>query len=292
MAHAFLPKCFTYLIFAAHELVTPGPEPILVTGTHAGKSDVEHVPLWPVASNRMAARVDRFDHAVIVVRDLDAAMTAYRDMGFEVAPGGKHTGRGTHNAIIRFGLDYIELLAIYDADEERAQGGDLSSFLERDGGGLLAFAVATSQIDEIAAGWSSDFAPVGAPEPMERVRPDGYRLSWRLLIPGGSPWGKPWPFVIQWDNPDAERLDRDKPGTHANGATGVARVTVAAKSIDRLLPLYASDLGLTVDSHSRDEAVLELGRAQVRLVTGDAERPVQIDLTTATGITPLRPPAV
>ncbi len=62
----------------------------------------------------MAAQADRFDHAVIAVQDLDAAMAAYRDLGFAVTPGGKHTGRGTHNAIIRFGLDYLELLAVYD----------------------------------------------------------------------------------------------------------------------------------------------------------------------------------
>ena len=52
----------------------------------------------------------RFDHLVIAVRDLDAAIARYQHLGFEVTPGGKHTGRGTYNALIRFGLDYIELI--------------------------------------------------------------------------------------------------------------------------------------------------------------------------------------
>ncbi len=56
--------------------------------------------------------ISRFDHAVIAVRNLDAAISAYRALGFEVSPGGHHTGLGTYNAIIRFGLDYIELLAL------------------------------------------------------------------------------------------------------------------------------------------------------------------------------------
>lgn len=229
---------------------------------------------------------------MIAVRDLEKAVSAYRDLGFEVSFGGKHTGRGTYNAIIRFGLDYIELLAIYDHAEEHAHGGALSSFLERTGGGLVAFAVATTHIEEVAAGWTSSLAPVGAPEPMERLRPDGFRLSWRLLIPGGSPWGKPWPFVIQWDTPDAERLTRDAPGKHANGATGVAGVTVATMSVPELVPLYTRDLGLTLREEESEAAVLALGTCTVRLIAGDAERPVGVQLSTAGGPMELEVPAV
>jgi catechol 2,3-dioxygenase-like lactoylglutathione lyase family enzyme len=223
-------------------------------------------------------RVDRFDHAVIAVPDLDSAVSAYRDLGFDVSFGGKHTGRGTHNAIIRFGLDYLELLGIYDAAEERASGGELSDFLERNGGGLVAFALATSSIDELAEAWTADFAPVGAPEPMERVRPDGFRLSWQLLIPGGSPWGKPWPFIIQWDTPDDQRLVRDAPGRHANGASGVAGLTVRTNSVGKLLPLYATDLGLAAETDRAGDAVMSLQSMRIRLATGHEERPTEVAL--------------
>ena len=58
--------------------------------------------------------ITRFDHLVIAARDLDAASQRFRALGFEVRPGGEHPGQGTRNAIVRFGLDYIELLAIRD----------------------------------------------------------------------------------------------------------------------------------------------------------------------------------
>ena len=240
----------------------------------------------------MAAKVDRFDHAVIAVRDLDAAMAAYREQGFDVSPGGKHTGRGTHNAIIRFGLDYIELIAIYDEAEERAHGGELTAFLSQHRGGLVAFAVATSHIESVAAGWTSDLVRVGEPEPMERIRPDGYRLSWRLLVPGGTPWGRPWPFIIQWDTPDAERLAHDVPGKHANGATGISGVTVATRSEEKLASLYAGDLGLPADSHQGAEDVVSLGRCRIRITEGDAERPTGLELRTESDTRPLTPPVV
>src|SRR3989442_10410930 len=54
--------------------------------------------------------ITRFDHAVIAVRDLDQALRLYRDvLGLDARPAGRHTGLGTHNGIVRFGLDYLEL---------------------------------------------------------------------------------------------------------------------------------------------------------------------------------------
>ncbi len=223
--------------------------------------------------------MSRFDHAVIAVPDLDAAVDAYRGIGFDVSFGGRHTGRGTHNAIIRFGLDYLELLGIYDPIAERQHGGaQLSAFLDRTGGGFVGFALATTEIDTIAAGWTSDFAPVGQPEPMERVRPDGFRLQWRLLIPGGTPWERAWPFIIQWDTPDNERLSRDAPGHHLNGAARVASVTVATTSMRRLLPLYADDLGLPAETEHALETTFHLGPLRIRLIEGDRDGLREVEL--------------
>ena len=84
--------------------------------------------------------ITRLDHVVIGVRDLNEAIQAYQQLGFDVRPGGRHTGLGTHNALIRFGLDYIELLAIYDESEvERAggQGQFMMDYLRDRPGALL-----------------------------------------------------------------------------------------------------------------------------------------------------------
>lgn len=226
----------------------------------------------------MRARVNRFDHAVIAVPDLGAAVDTYRGLGFDVSLGGRHTGRGTHNAIIRFGLDYLELLGIDDPAAERELGGELSGFLDRTGGGLVGFALATSDIDAIAADWTSGFAPVGSPELMERMRPDGFRLQWRLLIPGGTPWERPWPFIIQWDTPDSERLARDAPGRHLNGVTQVAGVTVVTTTAQRMFSLYRNDLGLTVERETAHDATFRLGPLRIRCVEGNSDGLHQLEL--------------
>ncbi len=59
---------------------------------------------------------------------------------------------------------------------------------------------------------------------IERLRPDGRLLSWRLLVPGGVPWLRPWPFLIQWDVPDDERLAwerRELTRTERRGSSGL-----------------------------------------------------------------------
>ena len=85
--------------------------------------------------------ITRFDHIIIAARDLDDATQLYRDgLGFDANFGGRHTGRGTHNAIIRFGLDYLEILSVVDEEELRAAPAKrvrLLDFLDRQEGGLL-----------------------------------------------------------------------------------------------------------------------------------------------------------
>jgi catechol 2,3-dioxygenase-like lactoylglutathione lyase family enzyme len=211
--------------------------------------------------------IARFDHAVIAVRDLTEAMQRYQALGFVVSPGGRHTGRGTHNAIIRFGLDYLELIAIYDERELAGRGLNgqaLADFLEKQEGGLVGYAVATAGIEEDAARFQRTGLTAEGPFAMQRLRPDGRQLSWQLLVPGSVPWRQPWPFLIQWDQPDAERLSWEAPGAHPNGAAGVAGITLAVRDLARGIDLYQRQLGIQLIQ--QDEAPhLAARRARFRL---------------------------
>ena len=189
----------------------------------------------------------RFDHAVILVADLGRASEAFTKLGFSVAPGGAHTGLGTHNSIVRFGVDYLELLAIRDEEEALRARSSTSPIVERirtGRGGLASFALATADIDRDAARFREHGLVAVGPFAMERLRADGRRLSWRLLVPEGDSWGRPWPFFIQWDQDDATRLSWERPGAHANGARRVLAVSVAVADLDAATALYERKLGL------------------------------------------------
>jgi catechol 2,3-dioxygenase-like lactoylglutathione lyase family enzyme len=191
--------------------------------------------------------ITRFDHAIIGVRDLEAAITRWRELGFEVAEGGRHPGRGTRNAIVRFGLDYLELISVYSREEALAAGGNgrvAATFLDGHEGGLLGYALATDDMEALARRCAEAGLEATGPISRERLRPDGRLLRWRLLIPFGASWLTPWPMFIQWDARDAERLAWERPGVHPNGVRGVASVRLEVADLEPARDFYQRQLGL------------------------------------------------
>jgi hypothetical protein len=43
--------------------------------------------------------ITRIDHVTICVPDLDAGVAQFKKLGFNMAAGGAHPGKGAHNAI-------------------------------------------------------------------------------------------------------------------------------------------------------------------------------------------------
>lgn len=188
------------------------------------------------------------DHLVIMFPELAQAIRRYTELGFTVTPGGEHPG-GTHNALIAF-VDgaYLELIAFKKPNTAHRWWAPAQA-----GGGLVDFCLATSDLAGDLAAFRGAGARMGDPTPGARRRPDGYEVAWRLAIPEGSDRFQV-PFLIEDVTPRAERV----PGAtkHANGVTGVDRVTVAVRDLDRLRALWAGVLGVPtqpVDASS-DEA--------------------------------------
>ncbi len=232
--------------------------------------------------------ITRFDHAILAVDSLPRSITGLRDrFGFDVNPGGKHTGLGTENAILRFGLDYIELLGVYDRQEVLAAGVKRSSlldFIDKKGGGWLAFCMATDNIKGLAQRFSDIGLRSLGPYNMERVRPDGVVLKWQLLVPEHSAWRKPWPFFIQWETPDEERIKLELPGQHKCGDCKVSGVRLVVKNVAAAEYLYIEQLGFDLRSHNQSplpgtqSAELGLGDFTVELISPTEPGPIQEQL--------------
>ena len=116
------------------------------------------------------------DHAVVVVKDLDASAENWKRLGFTISPRGTHSAHmGTGNYTIMLGEDYIELLGVLVATEHNAPS---RGFLDRNGGGIERIALTTP---DAAAGAAEirerGYAGIG-PTDFERpvTMPDG-RLS-------------------------------------------------------------------------------------------------------------------
>lgn len=186
------------------------------------------------------------DHVVIGVPDLDEAVKAYRDLGFDVRMGGRHVGRGTHNALIRFGPDYLELMSVFDGAEAATDpfAASLLRFLDGRVGGLIGYVLACDDVSDLRERMTaSEMTSVG-PLAMSRRRPDGALLSWKMLIPGEISWRRPLPTVIEWDQPASERGGMDGPSAHPNGATHIRSVSVAVRELEATAASFARGFGL------------------------------------------------
>lgn len=117
------------------------------------------------------------DHAVVAVKDLDAAASNWKQLGFTVSPRGTHSAHmGTGNYTIMLGEDYMELLGVLNATEHNAP---TRVYLEQTGGGIERVAFTTPS----AAAGAAEIRDLGyaaiGPTDFERpvTMPDGTKSA-------------------------------------------------------------------------------------------------------------------
>jgi methylmalonyl-CoA epimerase len=84
----------------------------------------------------------RIDHVVIVVPDLEAAVTTYQDnFGLEVTRGGDVPALGIRNAFLPIGDAEIELVTPLTAE------GPVADFLDKRGSGMYLLALEVENLE-------------------------------------------------------------------------------------------------------------------------------------------------
>ncbi len=137
------------------------------------------------------------DHLVYATPNLEATVDEIaRRWGVRATPGGKHAGRGTHNALISFGDgSYLELIGP-DPEQPDPPGGRAFGIDTLTEPRLVTWAVKAPGIETRVAGARAAGFDPGEPQAMSRVRPSGEELSWRLTRNGPGDWLVP--FLIDW----------------------------------------------------------------------------------------------
>ncbi len=185
------------------------------------------------------------DHIVIAVRDLSRASEQLQQaLGLTVSPGGEHPGFGTHNAIARFGTEYLELIAVRDPEEARStdRGRALLDFLSRREG-LAGFALDSDDLERDMSEARARGFPLEGPFPGSRRRPDGRVMTWKTARVPGDLWGRKMPFLIQHDVSMQERQALAPPGGHPLRTTGIPSVSLAVADVDDSCGSYRRLLG-------------------------------------------------
>ncbi|MBM3568517.1 MAG: VOC family protein [Alphaproteobacteria bacterium] len=207
------------------------------------------------------------DHAVVLVRDLEGARTSFARLGFTATPRGTHSAHmGTGNHCLMFESDYIELLGILKPTDLNAGWRRQLELRE----GVAALALATSDAgrsyealterglepsDPIAFSRPVDL-PEGKAEAAFRIvrLPEAAVPGAGLFVCGHLTRGAVW--RPEWQ-------------AHANGAVGIALVTVAVPDPDAAAGLYRRVFGREHVAESRNRIRIDTGGAPIRLVAGE-----------------------
>lgn len=208
------------------------------------------------------------DHVLIAVPDLAAAADTYAGLGFKVTPEGRHPGRGTHNRLMVFGPEYLELIAVRDPSATPFRQS-MTRFLETREG-LYMFALGTYDLAGTLAAVRSRGLAAGSPVPGRRGADDGEGYTWRSADLGRALSGSEC-FLIQHDQTVAERYrDPPNPAAHANSVCGVAHLVLAVRDADAGASSWSRLPGAVVDaSGDRKRRRVRLANAHVDLVSPD-----------------------
>ncbi|WP_315775302.1 MULTISPECIES: VOC family protein [unclassified Bradyrhizobium] len=191
------------------------------------------------------------DHAVVVVKDLDAAADTWKRLGFTLSPRGTHSAKmGSGNYTIMLDPDYIELLGILAETDHNVP---TRNFLAQRGEGIerIAFTAIDSAAgaEEIRA---KGFEPIG---PIDFERP--------VPLPDGSISAAKF-RVFQWPVAEAPGGLRIFACQHKTRETvwipELMRHANAAKQLKQALIVTpdpakdAAHLSRLIDRDGRDEA--------------------------------------
>lgn len=199
----------------------------------------------------------QFDHLVVAAATLEQGEEFIAERtGARPQRGGKHAAMGTHNALLRVGVDtYLEVIAV-DPD---AQPPAHPRWFELDRPAmkaslevsprLVAWAVRCSDIDSARATCLIDPGPV---HPMSRGE-----FHWRITIAddGSLPAGGALPILLAW--PDVRHPTDTMPDSGVRLATLAAAHPDPGRIRAALAALGLSDvLQLTYDAKPRLGAML------------------------------------
>lgn len=180
------------------------------------------------------------DHAVIAVRDLDAARDTFTRMGFSLAPRGLHsTGSSNHNIIL--GRDYFELLQVPSANPLQAYYHEFLRHQE----GLAALALTgTDSQAALPALTRQGFEP-SMPRDFSRKVASGSRTGTaRFRLTNLASHATPGALVFICQHFTRELVWLPELQQHANGATALAAVAFVADKVAYLAGVYGRIFGV------------------------------------------------
>jgi len=213
--------------------------------------------------------VEKADHPVVGVHDLDAARAAFERLGFVVPPAGKHREWGTANVCIMFPDDYLEIRGVND-DSKFLAG--LGEFLEH-GEGFSGVAFSTPDAEASYQACIANGLEAKPPRELNRNLVLGDKtlsLHFKTMLLGHDLYpGLTHANLCEHLTPDILR----QPGwiDHPNGAVGFSRLVGVVEDQEGARRTYERLLGVARVKPMGEHTLLDFERGAVIELIGPTE---------------------
>ena len=244
-------------------------------------------------SCQCVAGMVRFDHALIFVEDLRAAVRSYSELGFSVVSGGAHDGDPTENALIPLADgSYLELIAFRRRSTllllkllarlglvARVTRNPLSRrFAVRAAGGpgLIDLVLWVPALGPAMTAARRAGCLVRGPVSGRRTTPDGRPIAWELGVPDDDEL----PLLISDTTPRPLRVGSPGAAGHPNGASGVTDIVLTVRDAAVAEARFRDLLGLPGQVEA-GRATLTIGTTRLVLepnLNVTSKRPISLRL--------------
>ena len=184
--------------------------------------------------------IERLDHLVIAVNDLDSAIDSYTKLfGYGPSWRGVHEQLGTANALFPVENTYLELLA--SNGEEGAGAAMIKATLELNGEGLAGLVLGTSNINELKESLLASGVELQDLSLGEGVDSDqGLKRTWKnLFLPFSLTRGM-FAFIIQHDTGELPMVH----GRSSSTINKLDHVVVNTNDPEGFKSLYGDSFGI------------------------------------------------
>jgi len=165
--------------------------------------------------------VTKIDHVLLATTDLrHGEQQLWLGFGLRCAPGGSHRRWGTANLIVPIGSQYLELVAVEDAQLARTSllGRAVLAAADRDRLTPIGLCLATADLAAVATRLGQQL------EGGSRALADGTEIRWTSVGMAQAFGTARLPFFISWENP--AQHPSTAPSDHRISPRGIAEVEV------------------------------------------------------------------
>lgn len=179
------------------------------------------------------------DHLVFAGHNVESMSAEYaNNFNLKAVFGGHHENWGTYNYLAYFSNNaYIEWLGIENDNIANQSGSPLINHLtyhlNNKQVGLFQFALGTNKLDDYLVHFKESNIPFTGPYYGSRKLANNKTITWRMLFPTYDHTKETLPFLIEWDQPESERVN-----VSLVNSTAITKVVFGGTSLERFLHIY------------------------------------------------------